>query len=161
MSKRKAIYTGLFISPSETTKQQLLETVSKYAGTILPNLKLDHLTLKFHPPPSEVQALRLSGKKEILEFEAIGVAADSKAQAVFCVLPKLPEGVVCENYYPHITVAVADDIQPIYSNELLKRHIISFSNPIILNGCLGFFDGKNICFNYKGTIYDSLVQEIN
>ena len=143
--KQKAMYTGLFLT--ESSKAALLSAVSVHTG-LHPKILAHHLTLKFRPMPGEVKDLPMGAT---VAFQAIGYGADEKAQAVICTVPA---GLTCANIHPHVTVALADDAKPVYSNELLAQGYTAFESPINLTARVGYSDGRNDYFDLQGSIYE-------
>lgn len=143
--KRKAIYSGVFLSPE--SKEALADW---WPGELLPKTFMHHMTLKFKPSPEEVLSLPL-GKD--VKLQIVGIGSDEKGQAV-AVSTELP----VDNPIPHITVAT-DGTSPVYSNELLAAGAapVDMENPPpVLTGTVGIFDGKGPKFDLVGTIYEDM-----
>lgn len=140
---RKAIYTGIFLDDS--SKVSLLSHANMYGG-MHSKVLAHHLTLVFSPSFKDVAELAIGSYYSIA---AIGIAKDEKAQAVVC---NIPDELCCSNIIPHITVSVADNIKPVYSNILLKNGYKAFNTPLTLTGRIGFFDGA-VRFSFENSIY--------
>ena len=67
------------------------------------------------------------GKKT--ELIPVGIGMDNKGLAI-----KVKTDLVVDNSIPHITVAVAPGIKPVYSNELLKGNVAPLDVKVILSG---------------------------
>ena len=149
-NKRKAIYSGIFLSPE--SKEALAEWWSGVKGDLLPKQFMHHMTIKFKPSPEEVMALPLGSD---VRLQVVGTGSDEKGQAVV-VSSELPT----DNPIPHITVAT-DGTSPVYSNELLAAGTAPVdleSPPPVLIGKVGIFDGKDIKFDLSGTIYEDMAK---
>lgn len=116
----KVIYLGLFIS--DVCKPILLDYWDEITNSqLLENIKASHITLKYKPSKKDLQSyLDNNGVNynELVPITITGYAQNEFAQAFKVNLP-----IQCDNINPHITISVADDIQPKYSNELLEQAI--------------------------------------
>ena len=137
----KVIYTGLFLD--DVSKSLLIDTITKQCGRLHERVLAHHMTLKFKPNESDIKDLPFG---QVYSFRALAVAANDKAQAVFCTVPG---GLICSNTYPHITVSVANMVSPAYSNSLLDQGTIKLDNQITLSARLGYFDGKGDRFTLE------------
>lgn len=145
MGKKKALYIGLFLD--EPSQVRVICAVQRHVGALLSRSFAHHLTLKFKPTPEEVKALPIG---DTVTFQILGYGADEKAQALLC---SVPAGLTCDNANPHVTVAVAEGVSPVYSNELLAQGVTRLPRPVDLTARVGFFDGKQDRFDFQGTIY--------
>lgn len=144
--KKKALYTGIFLD--NASQVRVICAIQRYVGETHVNKFAHHLTLKFKPIPEEVRLLPVGSE---ISFVATGYGADSKAQALVCTLPP---GLTCANESPHVTVATADGTKPVYSNELLTHGHTQFDRPLPLMGRVGWFDGRNVRYDFEGSIYE-------
>lgn len=95
-------YTALFIdNPSKLLEKFPAKHPKVYAN---------HSTNEYKPKSLEDLEL---GKKQYLKI--IGQAYDQKCFAL------LVENKKSKNKFPHITISCAEDIAPVYSNELLEK----------------------------------------
>jgi hypothetical protein len=95
-------YTALFIDNPEKLLQMFPAKHSKVFA---------HHSTNWYKPTS-IDGLE-TGKKGLLKI--IGQTHDDKAFAL------LVENVKSKNKYPHITISCAENIEPVYSNELLDN----------------------------------------
>lgn len=116
-------YSAVFLD--EPSISVLLTWWEREVGIpLLPNVKADHMTICYNPSASELEVVPFGLKDRI---QIVGYAADDKGQTVmvkplFCK-PKNP--------YPHITIAVAPGVEPVYSNRLLERGWYPRSGPYL------------------------------
>lgn len=146
--KRKAIYSAVFLTPE--SQEALLNW---WPYDLLSKKFAHHMTIKFKPSPEDILSLPLG--KEV-ELKIIGLAVDEKGQAV-AVDSDLP----VDNAIPHITIST-DGTSPVYSNELLASEMVYVdpeTQPPVLSGIVGFFDGKNVRYDLTDTIYEDINQE--
>ena len=97
-----------FVSAVLTPESQrrLLDAVPP----IHPTVYAHHATIAFKPKAADLERyLEMHGQS--VRIPVTAVAADDKAQAVLV-------GLDSENEYPHITISVAEGVNPVYSNEL-------------------------------------------
>ena len=97
--------------------QLVLTTASRakllqHVPAIHPRVYAHHVTLSFGDGSDAER--QLLGRE--LTVNVTGAASDTQGQAVYVEID-----VPCVNRYPHITVSVAEDSNPAYSNDLLKR----------------------------------------
>lgn len=90
---------------------------------LLPNVHVNHVTLKFEPEAADLEAVTLGSKVAV---EVVGWAEDERAQAVRVTLP-----VKSASPIPHVTVATAKGTPPSYSKELLARGVTSVQGPTL------------------------------
>jgi hypothetical protein len=124
-------YTALFVDNPEKLLQMF---PAKH-----PKIFAHHSTNWYKP--SSVEGLEI-GKKSLLKI--IGQAYDQKGFAV------LVENAKSKNKFPHISISCAEDIAPIYSNELLEKaskdgSLEMFKEPFFIKVTEGYVDmGKNL-----------------
>lgn len=125
-------YTGLFMDSPE----RLLKMFEPKHKKIYAN----HSTNQYKP--TGIGNLEI-GKKSMLKI--IGRAHDQKGDAL------LVENAKSKNKYPHITVSCAENVPPVYSNELLdnastNNSLEIFENPFFIEATEGYadYDGKII-----------------
>lgn len=147
--KGKALYIGLFLD--EPSQVRVICAIQRHVGEIHVNKYAHHLTLAFKPTPKEVKALPIGTE---VTLHAVGYGADEKAQVILCSLAYAPASLYCANTHPHITVATADGVSPVYSNKLLANGFEMLPRPIELKARVGYFDGRNDRFDFQGTIYE-------
>jgi hypothetical protein len=87
------------------------------------------MTVQFGPSEEDVAATPIG---EPGTLRVVGIAADEKGQAVL-VEPSYPS----TNPMPHVTVAVAEGVKPVYSNELLKRGYEEVDGPLLTGTIVG------------------------
>ena len=149
--KRKAIYTAAFLT--DAAKIELKNWWKLGTKTeLLENEFAHHMTIKFRPTPEEVLALPVGEK---VSLRVMGYAQDEKGQAVVVS----PVGVVSSNDIPHITISTSnteDDkkVSPVYSNELLSEGIEQVLDGPSVEAVVGFFNGKEIRYDFDGSIYE-------
>lgn len=90
---------------------------------LLPNVNVNHVTLKFEPSADDLEAVELGSKVVV---RVTGWAADERAQAVRVSIP-----VPSANAVPHVTVATAKGTPPSYSKELLARDTTPVHGPTL------------------------------
>lgn len=90
---------------------------------LLPNVNVNHVTLKFEPSADDLAKVELGAKVVV---RVTGWAADEKAQAVKVAIP-----VSSSNPIPHVTVATAKGIPPSYSKELLAHGVTAVHGPTL------------------------------
>tara|TARA_Y100000310_G_C20533494_1_gene739688 strand:- start:69 stop:527 length:459 start_codon:yes stop_codon:yes gene_type:complete len=152
MKKRKAVFTELVIT--EAGASAIQDAVrNATGGALLPRLWCHHLTLVYKPQPDQVTALPIG---ETVTLTVTGFSADDRAQAVLCVVP---DGLVCSNTNPHITVATGVNetgkhFSPVVSNDVLAEvGVTMFENPLTIETRVGFFNGREDRFDFEGSIY--------
>ena len=115
-------YTAIFLD--EGSKRRLLMWWrTSVRLPLLPTLYGDHVTLRYKPAKSDLERTPLG---EHALVQVIGWASDEKGQAVL-VRPS----VTSANRYPHVTVACAKGIEPVYSNRLLAEGYTRKMGPIL------------------------------
>jgi hypothetical protein len=115
-------YTAIFLD--EGSKRRLLMWWRMMVRVpLLPTLYADHVTLRFKPSKAEVERTPVG---EHALVQVIGFAADEKGQAVL-VRPSVSSA----NHFPHVTVATAKGINPVYSNQLLAEGYSRKQGPIL------------------------------
>jgi len=105
--KGKPIYSAVFL-----TEESHNELLQHFESSLLPNIQAHHVTLEFKP--SDISDLPIG--QEVM-LNVIGMAMDEDCRVL---VVELPEGLVCSNKHPHITVCHSDKVTPKYSNELLE-----------------------------------------
>ena len=150
--KRKAIYTGLFLSSSDMSA--LKKWWQKTVGTgTLPRRYMHHITLAFKPSVDDVLSLA-PYIGQTIPVKIIGWAEDEHAQAVTI---SCQADICSANKHPHITVATDPSTKPAYSNTLLNKGPIHKVSGPTLKLRVGFFNGKEDRFDLTGTIYEDLI----
>ena len=111
----------MFISAvlTEESRKRLLERVPP----VHPNVYAHHVTMAYKPDPTTLEYYRqMEGQR--LRIPVTAMALDDKAQAVLV-------GAESENEHPHITISVAEGVEPRYSNDLFDiadlRHVSIFT----------------------------------
>lgn len=124
-------YTALFInSPEKLLKMFPAKHAKVFA----------HHSTNWYKP-SSLEGLEV-GKKSTLKI--IGQASDEKGFAV------LVENAKSKNKFPHITISCAEDVAPVYSNELLEKvskegSLEMFEDPLFIEVTEGYVDmSKNL-----------------
>lgn len=119
------VYVGVFLSTD--SREKLLYLVAPAHEAVFAH----HVTVQFKPTAEQLAQYKVP---ERVEFQAIGMVADERGQAV------LVRGVSSANENPHITISCAKGTKPAYSNELFKKaEITLFAKPINLVGTLDTF----------------------
>jgi hypothetical protein len=148
MTKHKAVFTEILLS--EASSDELQEAMASLAGSLLPNIKSHHLTLKFRPTYDEVRSLAMG---EPLIMVVTGYVSDHRAQAFVCYIGNM----ACDNPHPHVTVATGTEngkpIPPKISNDLLKEGVIKLERKFLVMGRVAFSDGKRDHLTLDGSIY--------
>lgn len=90
---------------------------------LLPNVNVNHVTLKFEPSADDLEGVALGATVTV---EVTGWVADEKAQAVRVDIPLRSASPV-----PHVTVATAKGTPPAYSKELLARGVTAVRGPTL------------------------------
>lgn len=112
MAKDKVLYIGLFLS--DAVRTELLHRVKPTH----PQVHATHLTLAFRPSDEIIEkAKEFLGKRFLIDV--VGYARDEKGEAVMVRKDTLP--FPCQNEFPHITIGCAQNVSPVYSNDLLKE----------------------------------------
>jgi hypothetical protein len=104
---------------TEKSRGRLLAAVPPVHSTVIAH----HVTMAFAPDAAVLaKYVKMEGQR--IRVPVTAVAVDAKAQAVLV-------GVESENEYPHVTISVADGVEPRYSNDLLAsgdlQHIPIFT----------------------------------
>jgi hypothetical protein len=129
----KPVYVGaMLITPAD-----LLRWWSMNIGGLLPQVYAHHMTIKFKPADSDLDALTVGA---LVGLRIVGFADDSHVQAVAVE----PIGVHSASPIPHVTVAT-DGTPPVKSNELLARGYTPIDGPVI-PARIGLFTGKEDVF---------------
>jgi hypothetical protein len=126
----KPIYWAVKLTAQ--SKEHLLNKISQRHSKIYG----EHMTLVFNPTDEQNAQL----EKEIgriVKMKVITAASDSKGQAVG-VLSDLKR---LDNEQAHITISCADEVEPVYSNELMKktRGTLNCISPFDLEGVVSKF----------------------
>lgn len=95
-------YTALFVDSPEKLLKMFLPKHKKIYG--------HHSTNWYRP--TDLNDLEI-GKKVVLKI--VGRASDKRGDAL------LVENSKSKNKYPHITISCAENVPPVYSNELLEK----------------------------------------
>jgi len=120
IAPKKGGYAAVVLDDS--SRRQLLSWWEKHVGTPLhSNVLAHHMTLKFNPSADDLSVLPL-GDKVVLRVT--GWAADDKSQVV-----RVKAAAKSANAVPHVTVAIAPGVKPVYSNELLQKQVTSVHGP--------------------------------
>lgn len=115
-----ALYVGLFL---DKRSHDALVRWANDEGPVLPKVIAHHVTIKFKPTPEELASLPVG---EPASVRVIGYASDSKAQAVVVDGLKVMGGAI-----PHVTVATANGVSPVYSKELLANGYDTVRGPVL------------------------------
>lgn len=124
-------YTALFVDSPEKLLQMFPAKQSKVFA--------HHSTNWYRPTSTEGLEI---GKKSLLKI--IGQAYDQNSLAV------LVENAKSKNKFPHITISCAEDIAPVYSNELLEKaskdgSLEMLKEPLFIDVTEGYVDiSKNL-----------------
>lgn len=117
-----APYAAIFLD--DTSKRRLLMWWrSAVREPTLPVIYADHVTLKFNPSKAEIDRYQI-GENALVQV--LGFASDEKCQVVL-VRPSVSS----TNRLPHVTIATARGINPVYSNQLLSKGYSRKSGPIL------------------------------
>lgn len=103
----------------ETSKNRLKVLTEKLFGGSYRNIYCDHVTLAYGPEQVAAFDESLIGVKD--RFEAWNVVYDEKGAALELDRKELSRLGV-NNDRPHVTMACAEDVRPVYSNELIARY---------------------------------------
>ena len=105
-------YAAVFLD--EASQLKLVEWWEvALAIPLLPIRYAHHMTIKYDPSEMDILEVEIG---LLTSMRVVGYASDACGQAVL-VQPQ----VQCYNKYPHITVATAPEVGPVYSNELLEK----------------------------------------
>lgn len=127
----KPIYYGIFLDEEHSKLLQWWKSNINY--TFLNKIFAHHMTVKFKPSIEDVILYNtMLGRK--ITMKIVGFNANDKGQAVLVK----PQGLTSSNIHPHITISCAENITPVYSNELLALQIIPVDGPL-LTGILDAF----------------------
>ena len=141
---KKALWAGVILDNPEF----LIVWWKRNVGPLHSKISAHHMTVIFKPTPAQMAKLDLGAK---VSLRVDGYAADGKGQAVVLSGYRNADA----NREPHITVATAPGVSPIYSNELIAGGVTPISGPTLI-GRVGFHDGKQDRFDFEGTIYESI-----
>jgi hypothetical protein len=114
------LYIGLFLD--KHSHETLIRWASE-EGPVLPKVIAHHVTIKFKPTPEELDSLPVG---EPASVRVVGYASDPKAQAVVVDGLKVRTGAI-----PHVTVATATGVSPVYSQELLANGYDTVRGPVL------------------------------
>ncbi len=128
MDLEKIVYTALFIDDPE----KLLKMFPSKHEKVFAH----HSTIWYKPQSLENLEI---GKKSALKI--IGQVYDEKAFAI------LVENKKSKNQFPHITISCAENIRPVYSNELFEKafeaHMVEiFDEPLYIEVTEGYVDNS-------------------
>ena len=130
LSAKKPAYYGVFLTPE--SHQKLLSWWNDAVGQpLLAKPFAHHMTIKFKPAEEDVAKFTPMIGKEI-QLKVTGFAANEKGQAVKVE----PQDIGSANANPHITISCAENVTPVYSNELLSVEFKSADGPTLV----GIFD---------------------
>jgi hypothetical protein len=115
-------YAAIFLHDNDK-RRLLMWWRSSTREPLLPVIFADHVTLKFKPSKADIEKLPV-GEEALVQV--LGFASDEKGQAVL-VRPS----VASHNRLPHITIATARGVSPVYSNDLLAEGYTRKSGPIL------------------------------
>jgi len=105
-------YAAVFLD--EDAQEKLLEWWEITLGIPFhAHVLAHHMTIKYDPNEDEILQIDVGASANMV---VIGYASDQHGQAVL-VRPN----VYSHNTHPHVTIAVAPGVNPVYSNELLSR----------------------------------------
>jgi len=146
---KEAVFTELVLT--EDSSKEMVEKMRELTGSLLPNVKAHHITLKFKPSPEEVKSLRMGGT---IFCVVTGFVSDHRVQAFTCYIGNEFR---CNNKWPHVTVATGMDgdkaISPRVSNDVLAEGITPIPSKFIIKARIGFSDGKEDHFTLDGSVY--------
>ena len=125
--RRGPIYTAIVLD--EPSKDSLLGWWEDNVGPLHQNIYAHHMTIQFGPSEEDVAATPLGDSGSL---RVVGIAQDERGQAVV-VEPSYPS----TKALPHVTVAVAEGVKPVYSNELLARGYEEVDGPLLTGTILG------------------------
>lgn len=121
-------FVGIFLTSE--SKGRLFE---KFPPA-LDNVFGDHITVIFKPTTKDLLDMKkanLFGKK--FEINVVGYAENESGQAVKVEVPEasFPPGRI-----PHITIATAEGVKPVYSTELLTTETVTPDSGLTLSGIM-------------------------
>lgn len=137
VQSEEVIYTGHFVKDQE----RLLGDIPPLIDAENSKIHAHHLTREFKPA-NGIEDITI-GKERVIY--AVGQIA---MDGVHVVLIETSDGeVITKNEHPHITIATAEGVSPVKSNEVLARAkqeglITPITPPIEIKVVEGFFDGK-------------------
>jgi NEDD4-binding protein 2 len=137
----QVVYVGVFLD--EPSKINLLNWWVKETNTpLLPEVKAEHVTIKFRPTPKDINSFQIPEIGSEFSMRVIGWAANDNIQAVavegdFASLPIAPPAV------PHVTISHQPGVSPKESIGLLMGGDTPVSGPQ-LTGKIGFFNGSAV-----------------
>lgn len=130
---QSVVYVGAMLDDPTA----LLRWWSTHVGKVLPVPYAHHMTIKFRPADSDLDALHVGAP---VGLHIVGFADDGQVQAVAVE----PIGVHSTSPVPHVTVAT-NGTPPVKSNELLARGYVPVNGPVI-SARVGLFTGKDDVF---------------
>jgi hypothetical protein len=134
IAPKKGGYAAVVLD--DGSRRQLLYWWENHIGTPLhSNVLAHHMTLKFNPSADDLSILPL-GEQVVLRVT--GWAADDKSQVV-----RVKAAAKSANAVPHVTVAIAPGVKPVYSNELLQKQVTSVHGPD-LTGTIAYVTPKGV-----------------
>jgi hypothetical protein len=134
IAPKKGGYAAVVLD--DGSRRQLLYWWEKHVGTPLhSNVLAHHMTLKFNPSADDLSIIPL-GEQVVLRVT--GWAADDKSQVV-----RVKAAAKSANAVPHVTVAIAPGVKPVYSNELLQKQVTSVHGPD-LTGTIAYVTPKGV-----------------
>ena len=105
-------YTAIFLT--HTSADALMIAVG---GARFPQLRGDHVTLKFRPSKQDIHATPI-GERVVIGVVPSRERYDNRVQAVEVVLSSSMD-LLCSNDRPHCTISVAHGFSAVHSNDML------------------------------------------
>ncbi len=135
----KVIYTGHMVQNQEELLSQLPPAISGEGSKV----HAHHVTKGFRPA---------DGKEGIEpgRERTLHITGHVVAEGVHAAVVESPDGdEITSNEHPHITIATAEGVSPVKSNEVIARAkqegtITTIEPPIELKTVEGYFDGKQV-----------------
>ena len=116
---KKWIYIGVFLV--ELSKTTLKEHYSIPKGW---KEYYDHMTVVFNDGSQFAESVRSVNEKYFCKQLTLKVIAVGISEKAMAVKVELPQGVVCANKIPHITLGVSPDGKPVDSNNITNWNTI-------------------------------------
>lgn len=127
---RSIIYLGAILT--KTSQKTLFESINSRFN--IPNdwkKYCHHMTIAFRP--TNTHNFPVLGEE--ISLIVTDISVDSKAIAVL-VEPNT-QLKMSPSQIPHITIATAPDVTPVYSNELIRKNKEKFVDTLVLNAFIG------------------------
>ena len=123
----KIIYTALFVK----NKEELLSKFTPKHTKVFAH----HATIEYKPQNLD----GIETGREI-KLKVLGRVSDDKGDAIIVERYKIKKP------FPHITLSCADDVAPVYSEEMIEKAITNntvetFDQPVEIAVIEGYFDG--------------------